>query len=287
MLKISAPENFQPHWVEDLSNEQYHANRDFVSSSQLKQLLNESPAYFKEYFERRAQKSTAAMGLSTLVHHAVLEGEDFIRRYVVMPKFAGHANSTVHKAAKAEWIAAHRHKIIVTEAELETLEGTYESIFNHADASLLLRGSSFERSGFFVDHTTSVPCRIRYDSYDKSTRIISDIKAVRSCKRDKFQFAIRDYRWDMSLAMYGEGIKAIDGAGPDDFVFIAVEKTRPYQVAVYPIAPRTLKIARYDYNNALLKLQSCMASNSWPSYQSEMEEIDLPESFIKRHALDV
>lgn len=287
MLKIEESRSFINHWAEDLTNEQYHSNRDFVSSSQLKHLITESPAYFKEYFERRNQKTTAAMGLSTLVHHAVLEGEDFIKRYVVMPKFEGHANSTIHKAAKAEWITAHRHKIIVTEEELETLEGTYESIFNHADASMLLRGSAFERSGFYVDDTTGIPCRIRYDSYDKSSRVISDIKAVRSCKRDQFQFAIRDYRWDMSLAMYGEGIRAIDGAGPDDFVFIAVEKTRPYTVAVYTMAPRTIKIARYDYQNALLKLQSCLTTNSWPTYQSEMEEIDLPEQFIKRHALDV
>lgn len=284
MINLKVPEGFIPHWKDDLSNELYHANRAFISSSQLKHLINESPAFFLDSYNGKPKPPTDAMAIGTLVHHAVLEGEDFVKRYVVMPKFEGHANSTVHKQAKAEWVAAHRNRLVVTEEELQTIEGIYESIFNHADAALLLRGSTFERSGFYVDPSTSVPCRIRYDSYDQSSRIISDLKAVRSCKSNDFQFAIRDYRWDLSMAMYSEGIKAIDGVGPDDQVFIAVEKTRPYQVAVYPIGRKTMQIGLSDYKEALYRLEDCVKKESWPPYQTSMQEIELPDSFIKRYA---
>lgn len=272
----------EPHWIDGLSNEQYHQDRDYVSSSQLKMLIEHSPAYFyNRVYEAKPKPATEAMKLSTLVHHANLEGEDFIKRYVVMPKFDGR--TTVGKQSKAAWIAENRGKISVTEEEIETLQGTYESIHKHPDASLILKGSEFERSGYYVDAATGIPCRIRFDAYDHSSRILSDIKAVRSCKREHFAYAVRDYRWDLSMAMYGQGIKEINGHGPDDYVFIAIEKEAPYEIAVYPIGKRTLEIGLSDYRRALEQLRSCRESRIYPGYQSQMEEIDLPESFMRKY----
>ncbi len=275
-------EGFEPHWKDDISNEDYHADKEFVSSSQLKYMINESPAYYYDRLLRKSCDPTESMALGTLVHHAVLEGEDFIKRYVVMPKFEGHANSLVHKQAKREWLAAHKHKVIVTEEEIKTLEGTYESIFKHQDAAAILTDSRFERSGYYRDPATGILCRIRYDSYDENSAILADIKAVRSCKRGDFTYAIRDYRWDLSMAMYGYGIKQIDGKAPDNFVFIAVEKTPPYHCAVYELGKESLQVGFSDYRLALNRLEECREANVWPSYQSHMEEIELPQNFIER-----
>lgn len=285
MLQLGAPQGFKNHWVDGLSNEQYHADKGFISSTPLKDVLAESPAYFYDkFFLAPPSPSTSSMLLSSLVHHAVLEGEDFIKRYVVQPPFAGHANSNLHKQAKAEWRAAHKHKLIVTQEEIQTLEGTYESIFRHPDARLILKGSNFERSGYYVDPPTGLRLRIRYDAYDSDARILSDIKATRSCKRNDFAYALRDYRWDLSMAMYAQGIAEIDGIPVDDQVFIVVEKTRPYQCAVYPIGTRTKEIGLSDYRKALGILKTCATYNQWPSYQSAMEEIELPETFMRTYA---
>lgn len=284
MIQLGAPEGFKPHWIDGLSNEKYHADKEFISSTPLKDVINESPAFFFDKFYKAPPKpSTPPMQLSSLVHHAVLEGEDFIKRYVIQPKFDGHANSNVHKQAKAEWRKANEHKIIVTEEEIQTLEGTYESIHKHPDAILILRSCLFERSGYFVDDDTGIRLRIRYDAYDPASRILSDIKAVRSCKKEHFQFAIRDYRWDFSMAMYGQAITAIDGTQVDDQVFIAVEKERPYQCAVYPINEVTKQIGLSDYRKSLDIVSQCAKTGIWPSYQSTMEEIGLPEQFFKRY----
>jgi hypothetical protein len=283
-MKLGPPENFKPHWKVNLSNEEYHSDRDFVSSSQLKSIITESPAYFKERFDGKPRPKSEAMAIGTLVHHAVLEGEDFIKRYVVMPKFDGHANSLIHKAAKKEWLDAHKNKVIVTEDEIEIIQGTYESIFKHTDACYLLKDSEFERSGYYVDPTTGIRCRIRYDAYNYAERVLIDLKTVRSCKREGFAFSIRDYRYDLSMAMYGDGIGQIDGKAPTDFVFIAVEKTAPFHCAVYALDQRSLNIGFNDYQNSLSLLRQSIETNHWPSYQEEIEEIGLPESFKKRYA---
>lgn len=280
MLNFGVSKSFKPCWIDGISNEEYHANKAFVSSSQLKLLINESPDFFRDALTSGVIKEqTDAMLLSTLVHHAVLEGDDFLNRYVVMPKF--DLRYTKAKDAQDQWLLENHGRIIVTEKDKEILEGTYASILCHSDARALLLGSRFERSGYYVDRETGISCRIRYDAYDESNRILTDLKAVRSCKKHDFSRAMKEYRWDLSMAMYGAGIEAIDGIAPKHYAFIAVEKTRPYQVAVYKIGSETIKLGLQDYKRALHMLEDCVKKKSWPTLQTAMEEIDLPEYFLK------
>lgn len=282
---MDADMNFISHWRSDLTNEEYHTRRDFFSSSQLKIGVMESMEAFHTSVNCPMPKvQTDAMRLGTLIHSAVLEGDHFLKHHVVRPDFSayGHANSNAHKAAKSEWLSAHKDSIIVTEEDLDMLKGIKESIFKHPDALALLKGNSFEQSGFYRDDATGLPLRIRYDSYDKPGRVLIDLKSTTSVKKRDFANTMLKYRYDLSMAMYGAGIEAIDGRGPDDYVFIAVEKTAPYHVAVYPMSKRSLNIGLDDYRYALEKVAECQKTGFWPPYQSEMEEIDLPPYFEGR-----
>lgn len=274
--------NFISHWRDDLTNEEYHAQRDFFSSSQIKLAVTESlEAFHAQTTQPKLKVQTDAMRIGTLIHSAILEGDNFLQRYVVKPDFSsfGHANSNAHKAAKAEWISQNQDKIIVSQDELDMTKGIYDSLLRHPDAMPLMLNNSFERSGFYRDEETGIPLRVRYDSYDQAGRILIDLKSTQSVKKRDFSASIMNYRYDLSLAMYGAGIEAIDGKGPEDFVFVAVEKTAPYHVAVYPMSKRALEIGRDDYRWALDEIAKCQNTGIWPPYQSEMEEIDLPPYF--------
>lgn len=267
-------------WVDGLSNEAYHNDKENVSSSGLKLLIEESPdVFYDRYVKGNHKQSTDAMNLSSLVHHAVLEGDDFLKRYVVKPKFDLRKN--VDKAANAEWMAAHEGKVIVTQEEVEVIEGTYGSIFSHPDAGIILKNCLFERSGYYTDKETGIACRIRYDAYDPRSKILTDIKAVRSAKESQFQWAIKDYRWDLSMAMYQQGIYEIDGEMPEDLVFIAVEKERPYRCAVYQLGARSVAAGFNDYRLALSKLKQCRTNDHWPSLQERLQGIDLPTRYLE------
>lgn len=274
--------NFIPHWRGDLSNEEYHSMRSFFSSSQLKLGVTESwEAFRNQVTSPKPQVHTDAKLLGTIIHSAILEPDHFTANYVVRPDFSsfGHANSNAFKAAKAEWLSAHQDKIIVSQDELDMTRGIRDSIMKHPDAWPMLVGNSFEQSGFYHDPETSVPLRVRYDSYDQAGRVLIDLKSTVSVKKRDFAQAMMKYRYDLSMAMYGHGIEVIDGKGPDDYVFIAVEKTAPYHVAVYPMSKRAIEIGRDDYRFALENIEKCQKSGIWPAYQSEMEEIDLPHYF--------
>lgn len=267
-------------WVDGLTNEQYHADKEHVSSSGLKLLIEETPdVFYDRIVLGNSKPQTDAMRIGTLVHHAVLEGEDFIKRYVVKPKFDMRTN--VGKADSKVWMEEHKNRIHVTEDDIRVLEGTYESIFKHRDAAYLLKGAEFERSGYYRDIPTNVACRIRYDAYDKNSRILTDIKAVRDASKTGFSYALKDYRWDFSMAMYGQGILEIDGSLPDNYVFLVVEKERPFRCAVYEMGKRTLQAGLNDYYKALNILKQCRETGKYPSLQEGLEEIDLPTKFLE------
>lgn len=267
------------HWRDDLSNDLYHKEKEYVSSTPLKLLIESTPdVYEDQYILGNSKPSSDAMNLSSLVHHGLLEGYDFIKRYAVKPKYDMRTNQG--KLDSAKWDKDHLGKIKVTEDELAVIQGTYKSVMKHADARTLLSGCMFEKSGFYTDPETGIKCRIRYDAYDPNDKVLVDIKAVRDASPRAFRRAIEDYRWDLSMAMYGQGIFEIDDSRVEQFVFIAVEKTRPYRCAVYELGPKSLEKGRSDYHKALQILKDCRANNAYPSLQQRYETLELSPWFL-------
>lgn len=262
------------------TNAEYHARQGIYSSTQIKLLHQHSPAYFKASIDGGIRREeTEALRLGSIIHEAILEGDQFLSRYVIKPKW--DLRTKEGKQKKQQWMLENEGKLGVTIDELAMIQGIYRSVTSHQDAKFILKGCEFEKSGYFTDPKTGIPLRIRPDGYDPHRRILVDIKSVKSIKREHFPYAIRDYRWDMSMALYGKGIWALNGAPPDSSVFIAVEKTAPYQCAVYEIGERTMDKGWADLSAALDKLSECLEKNEWPRYQERYEVIDLPDQFLK------
>lgn len=272
-----APDGFEPYWKEGLPAEEYHADLASVSSSALRRILK-SPRTFKALRDK-PEKPTDAMAFGTLVHGFVLEGPEYLKRYVVMPNFTkthGHPNSNIHKAAKGEWLLENAGRLIVEQDELDDIHGMLEAIIEHEDAFALLKNGVTEISGYYRDPETGIFCRIRPDFLGIDTSVIVDLKTTTSVEEVPFSNAIWKFRFDFQISMYGEGAQIISGKKLDHHAFIAVEKERPYEVAVYHADPAMLEKGSSDYHAALRKLKGCLDTNKWPGYQKGIQNIGLP-----------
>ena len=69
---------------QELSNAQYHADREYVSKTWLDK-INRSPAHLKAYLDGFSSFQSPAMALGSLVHEAVLEPELFESKYCIEP----------------------------------------------------------------------------------------------------------------------------------------------------------------------------------------------------------
>jgi exodeoxyribonuclease VIII len=72
------------------------------------------------------------------------------------------------------------------------------------------------------------------------------------------------------------GVQAATGKRPDQFIFICVESTAPYAVAVYAADAEMIERGYEQAMFDLGKLATCRAADSWPSYSDQIETISLP-----------
>lgn len=274
---ITIDRDFAPHWKEEQKNEDYHADKSAVSSSGLRQIEKSPATFYQNFFLRlpEAEKKSKAKTIGTLCHQAILEGSKFLENFVLMPDF-GDMRSSKNREARDEWLATVEGKTVVKQDELDVIKGTIEAIVNHEGAFNLLKDGKTEISGYYADPETGILCRIRPDFLSFNLMALVDVKTTIDCSREGFAKSIWNYRYDFQLAMYSEGIKQITGKEVDYPAFIAVEKEPPYEVAVYIADKEMIDKGREDYRKSLLTLKACLDTDTFPKYQSKIEEISLP-----------
>lgn len=272
-----AAADFQPHWVENHPAALYHGDKLSVSSTELRR-MHRSPHKFR-MLRKRPPTPTKAMEFGTLVHGFVLEGADYLKRYVVMPDFKlthGHPNSNVHKAAKGEWLLANIDKLVVTQDELDDVHGILDSLINHQDAFDLLKQGVTEISGYYRDPETGILCRIRPDFLAFDLTVLIDLKTTQDIEEERFSNEIWKWRYDFQMAMYGEGTEQISGRKVEHHALIACEKEYPYEVAVYHLDEPAIETGARDYHRSLRRLKECIDTDRWPGYQTSVKDIGLP-----------
>lgn len=277
-------------WDYCMAAPDYHAMRDHVSSSGLREIL-ESPYQFKMGFLRgRSREPTPAMINGIVVHEAVLEGKKFLEHYAVMPDFTEggkfHPNSNNCQIPKKAWIEEHKGRQVVTAKQLDDITAMIEAILENQDAAALLSDCQTEVSGFFVDEKTRIRSRIRLDTLSKDGEIITDIKTTRLSMRRFKEKGFYDDRYDFQLTNYCAGAKAINGKAPRWAVNIVVQNEYPYETAVFVLETDAMQLAEDDYRYTLDVLRKCIDRDHFPRRYEGITPIAQPMYAIKARDLE-
>ena len=278
-LKIEYPSEIKPHWKEDQTNDDYHADKTAVSSTSLKRILKSPKSFYSSFTE--PNKQTKAMQFGSAVHAAILEPDSFRKRYVKAKRFTGVGAV----AAQAEWrLSLPTDAIIMSDEEYEQLEEMLFSVLGHPDACNILKNGIAERSGYFVDPETQIKCKIKPDFYHPGLNALLDVKTTQSIEKDEFSKSIWNYRYDFQMAMYCLGIEIITGNKVEFPLFLAIEKNPPYECGVYMADSLMLHKGLEDYKRAMFLLKENLISGEWSPYQKRNELISLPAWALKEFA---
>jgi hypothetical protein len=261
-------------WFYEMDEDAYHRDDSAVNSSSLK-LIGKSPASFLAAYSSKEdddQDSTAVQKIGRKIHKAVLEGEDFLSKMVIMPVFSGKGM----KERKANWLDEHADRIIVSEKEYEIISGIQRSVIKHPDAKAILKACYAEVTGYYNDPETGIRCRIRPDLINPNLGLLADLKTTKDCTIDTFARDVWNYRYDIQMAMYSMGAGVISGIPISQRCIIAVEKTPPFECAVYVPEKEVMDKGFEDYRNYMHTLARCMEKNEWPGYQGRAQNINLP-----------
>ncbi len=250
----------------------YHADTELapelgrsLSVSGAKTILR-SPALF-DYQRTHGRPPKDAFDVGTLAHELILRGGDKRIRIVDAYDWRAKASQDAKKAAHAEGL------VPVHRGDLLEASRIARSTRRHRLASAILSEGKPEVSFYWVDETTGVTLRGRVDWLRDNA--IVDVKTTKDASPVAFAKDCANYRYDMQADHYTEGVEAVTGKRLP-FLFICVENTAPYLVAVYQLDDDAMARGARDNATARALYVECESANEWPGYSPEVETLSLP-----------
>lgn len=259
-----------PISISGLTQGEYFKTYDeFISSSEVKLLLK-SVMHFMH--NRNTEiKTTKAMEFGTMIHNYILEGKE----PACLP--ALDLRTKAGKAEKALFIEENKGRNIVSADDYVAALEIKKNIFADYRAENLLdfSGGEAEKSFFWEDKKTGLNLKAKTDYIHNSGEYIVDLKTTIDASESSFLKSIINFNYDLSAAMYVDGVEAVTGIRPD-FYFVAVENKAPFAVNVFKMSEEDLQNGRSLYRYALKKLLDYYEDQEEYGYGNEIIETNLP-----------
>ena len=133
-----------------------------------------------------------------------------------------------------------------------------------------------ETTHMWTDAGFGLECKCRPDWLTNDGSIVVDLKTTKDASPRGFKQSVANYRYHVQAAWYLHGLEQATGKRPDQFIFICVESTAPYAVAVYAADAEMIERGHDQAMRDLAKLAVCKAADHWPSYSEQIETLSLP-----------
>jgi hypothetical protein len=254
--------------IVEISNEDYHAQKEHLSSSNLKTLLKDVEKFYKEKIlgeREEVSKSTQAnFDDGTLAHTLILEPHLFDEEFVV---FDG-----LRKAGKAwdDFKAANEGsgKILISKAQLRKVKMWVEAYEKLPTAVELVKGGKPELTLF--GELQDVPVKVRADYINTDKGYIADVKTTSGLTDvDNFKYTIDSFSYQLSASLYCQMFEK-HFKKPFEFYFIVLGK-RDCSCEVFKLSKKSRVEGDKMVRMALEKFKFCKENDKW---ENEIEEDD-------------
>jgi exodeoxyribonuclease VIII len=264
--------------TKQLSNADYHAD-PAVSKSDL-DAAHQSGRHFFDKKNGLPRPSTPNFNFGTGFHALALPGESLDSVAVRMPE--GMKKTT--KEGKA-FVAEHAGKIIFNSTDAHCLDQMMLSLREHPVSSALVNGElagKSEQSFFATEPETGLEVKCRPDFMLNDGSLIIDLKTTTDASPKGFQKSLVSFRYFVQAAWYLDVVELATGKRPEGFLFVAVEKQRPFSTGVYVADEEMIKIGREHAMEDLRNIAKWKAEDNYPGYSDRAEMISLPKWMLPK-----
>lgn len=224
----------------NLEGEKYYKDTSHVSNSMLG-LLRRSPRHLWHYMAHpEEQERGPALIFGEAFHCAVLEPDKFERQWLYMPKFDRRTKQG--KIDYEEWMNENKDCKIISRDDYDKIIEMRTVLYSHKEVKELLALGEAEKVHTW--ETRGIKCKAKADKVHKDDFIV-DLKTTTDATKNMFVRNCDKLGYKRQAAFY------MDGFGVEFFYFIAIEKERPYSVAVYECGKDFLQQGRDEYNELL------------------------------------
>lgn len=260
----------------DLTAEEYHADKTSISSSGLRALLDPGcPAQFK-YDRDNPSAPKREFDIGHAAHKLVLgDGPDF--KIIDFPDYK-------KKAAQDERDSAYAAGMVpLLTKEHDQVQAMAAAIRQHPLAGPLFTPGAgvAEQSIFWTDWKTGARCRCRPDwmpNRGDGRLIVCDYKTAKAVDPTALQRAVYERGYHAQAAFYLDGVKAagLHGGQEPAFVFAFQSKTPPYLVHLVELDFPALALGAARNEKALRRYAECERTGIWPGFNDRITYLPLP-----------
>lgn len=254
----------------------YHADRESVSSSQARRLLEVTP--FRWNFEREHPRPPSEeMVWGSAVHSLVLGDGP-------LPVDTGYDRwqSGDAKARVAEIRASGA--IALKPKDFARAHAAAERVREHPEAAAVLSAGKPELSAFARDPQTGLMMRARPDwlrLLTPSTALVGDLKTTNKSGPDEWIWSAGEFGYFLQQPWY-EDVLALLGIEVVRWLWLIVCSDPPHEVWVQEFPPSAPELGRRCNRRALEVLADALAAGEWPTHRAEIRVDDIPQKFYRR-----
>lgn len=261
---------------------------DYVRLPGLRSSYLQGFAKTPKHAHHRAQwepEPTKAMELGTAIHTAILEPEQFEKRFAVKPEGLDRRFNE-GKAAWVTFLAEHGHKTQLERDAWDTALRCRDAVWEMPWAKALLggRGGS-ELCVRWDDAEFKTPCKARLDRFAadfEGLPTVCDLKSTRDAGKDSFKADVERFGYGLQAAYYLDGLAAATAPHFRRWLWIAVETAPPYACALREPTEAVIAEGRRLYRTAIGLHMECERTGSWPGYPDHAEMIDRPAWAVRK-----
>jgi hypothetical protein len=225
-----------------LSNADYHADREYFSSSALKLLRKDKMDFLKKYIlNQKDEEFNPAFAFGTYVHTAMLEPE-------LLDVETAVYDGTARVGSKwKEFEKANEGKTVITRPDKLKIDKIMNSYSYHNAALDMLSGGVAEET--YAGEINGIKLKVRAD-YIKGSSLI-DVKTTSSpLNYSNLQSTIHQYDYDLSAALYMDVINLFRKDKLTNMFFVFASK-KHYDIMVVRLSDEFLEAGRRKYLEAV------------------------------------
>lgn len=268
---LSEDKNWKVYKGHELSNKDYHAEKEHSSSSNLKDLIATGPSRYDkdglwgiEKYHRekvlglkKEQKENNAFSEGSLAHCLILEPHMLEEDFAIYPGFRKAGND--FKTFKAAEIAG-KNRTIISKSQFKKVEGWVEGYRLNKTAVDLIQPCNAEYSLF--GELNGVKIKVRADAINIEKGYIADVKTTAyETDKDSFSDTVSSFQYELSGALYAKMFSLYYGK-PFDFYFVVLGK-RDRSCEVFKLGDGSRAKGDKKIRDALANLKLCRDSGLW------------------------
>lgn len=244
--------------INKCTNEEYHGDKNYLSSSSLKTLLKNPQEFYESHILKKPREiSTKTQNIfdeGSYAHTLILEPDMVEEEYAFFPGW---------RKVGQDWEdfkAEHSDKVILSKPQKSRVEKWVAGYRERAKQIDLIKGG-------FSEHTVAgnlmgVPIKVRADYINIDEGYVADVKTTSySTDVETFKYTIDSFYYQLSAALYCKMFEQYYNK-KFDFYFIALGK-KDSSCEIYKTSEETMQKGMEMVRQALEVYKTCKKQDNW------------------------